>query len=102
MPEHRTIAPATYVRVCVVLVALTVVTVGFSFARVPGEWHIAFGLTIGLLKASLVVLFFMHALLSTRVTWAVIAVSGFWLSILLVLTLVDYFTRGMGPDLAGH
>ncbi len=44
----------------------------------------------------------MHALLSPRLTWAVIVVSCFWLGILLVLTLTDYFTRGMVPFMPGH
>ncbi|TMQ35631.1 MAG: hypothetical protein E6K70_01165 [Planctomycetota bacterium] len=60
------------------------------------------GLIIGLCKASLVVLFFMHALVSSRLTWIVIAVSGFWLGLLLVLTLCDYLTRGMVPFMPGH
>jgi cytochrome c oxidase subunit 4 len=101
MPE-RTISSATYLIVCAVLVGLTFLTVGVSFIPLPGVWHIVLGLTIALCKASLVVLFFMHALLSSRVTWAVIAVASFWLGILLVLTLSDYFTRGMVPFTPGH
>ncbi len=66
MPHERTISPATYIVVCVILVLLTVLTVGVSFLPVHGVWHIVFGLAIALCKASLVVLFFMHALLSTR------------------------------------
>jgi cytochrome c oxidase subunit 4 len=42
----------------------------------------------------LVVLFFMHAKYSTRLTKIVIA-SGFaWLAILIAFTLSDYFSRG--------
>jgi cytochrome c oxidase subunit IV len=101
MPQ-RTIAPATYVLVCVVLILLTVLTVSISFFHLPMAWHIVIGLAIGLTKATLVVLFFMHALLSDRVTWIVIVVSAFWLGILLVLTLCDYFTREMIPYMEGH
>lgn len=99
---ERIISPAIYVVVCVVLVLLTFLTVSVSFLDVPGIWHIVIGLIIGVTKASLVVLFFMHALYSTRLTWSVIAVAGFWLGILLVLTLADYFSRGLIPYMLGH
>jgi cytochrome c oxidase subunit 4 len=101
MPEH-TISPTTYTLVCLILVLLTVLTVSVSFLPVAGVWHIVIGLAIGLIKASLVVLFFMHLLLSDRVTWLVVAIAGFWLGILLVLTLTDYFSRGLVPYMPGH
>ena len=90
---ERILSPATYVIVCVVLVLLTVVTMSVSFMAVPGVWHIVIGLVIGVTKASLVVLVFMHALYSTRLTWSVIAVACFWLGILLTLTMTDFLTR---------
>jgi len=99
---ERIISPTIYVSVCVVLVLLTILTLTVSFIDVPGVWHIVIGLIIGVTKASLVVLFFMHALYSTRLTWSVIAVACFWLGLLLVLTLSDYFSRGMVPHMPGH
>lgn len=50
-------------------------------------------LTIAVLKAVLVVLFFMHAKYSSRLTWVVVLGGVFWLGILLTLTLSDYLTR---------
>ena len=47
-------------------------------------------------KATLVVLFFMHVKYSTRLTWAVVVGSVFWLGILLALTFSDYLTRPGG------
>jgi cytochrome c oxidase subunit IV len=99
---ERTISPRTYVIVCVLLIVLTVLTVAVSFAHLPGLWHLVFGLLIAVCKASLVVLFFMHVLISPRLTWLVIVVAAFWLGILLVLTLNDYFARGMVPFTPGH
>ncbi len=99
---HRTIAPRTYVLIGVLLILLTGLTVGLSFLPVPPSYHLIFGLAIAGLKASLVVLFFMHALISSRVTWIVIVVAVFWFGILLVLTLTDYLTRGMVPFMPGH
>jgi cytochrome c oxidase subunit 4 len=99
---ERMIKVRTYLIVCVLLILLTFLTVGVSFMPIAGRWHIAIGLTIALTKATLVVLFFMHVLLSPRLTWSVIVVTCFWLLILLVLTGADYATRGIVPFMPGH
>src|SRR5262245_45421509 len=99
---ERAIRARTYVVVCVLLVLLTFLTVGVSFLHLPGAWHVALGLTIAACKAALVVLFFMHALVSGRLTWIVIAVVCFWVVILFALTLGDYFSRGLVPFMPGH
>lgn len=99
---ERTIAARTYVIVCVLLVLLTVLTVAVSFFDVPGVWHIVIGLVIAACKASLVVLFFMHVLISPRVTWIAVIVVCFWVGVLFVLGLSDYFSRGMIPFTPGH
>jgi cytochrome c oxidase subunit 4 len=92
----------TYLIVCTLLVALTVLTVAISFVPVDGLWHIVLGIAIAIGKATLVVLFFMHALISPRLTWIVIAVASLWLGILFALTLSDYVSRGSIPFMPGH
>jgi cytochrome c oxidase subunit 4 len=99
---QRAIAARTHVVICVALVLLTCLTVGLSFLHLPAVGHLSLGLTIGLCKAALVVLFFMHALHSDRLTWIVIAVVCVWLLILFALTLTDYLTRGIVPHMPGH
>jgi cytochrome c oxidase subunit 4 len=100
---ERSIAPRTYYLVLAALLALTVLTTGLSFVNMrPGVLHVVVGLLIALAKATLVVLFFMHALVSPRLTWIVILVSVFWLGILLVLMMSDYLTRGQVPYMPGH
>jgi cytochrome c oxidase subunit IV len=99
---ERIISPLTYFIVCGLLILLTILTVSISFLPLTGTWHIVIGLTIALCKALLVVLFFMHVILSPRLTWTVIIVTCFWLGLLLVLTLADYFSRGMIPFTPGH
>ena len=101
MSEHAQSA-SVYVLVFAVLVALTVLTIGVSFIPLAGVWHVVVGMGIALVKASLVVLFFMHAVHSPRITWIVIGASIVWLGILLALTLCDYLTRGRIPHLPGH
>ena len=49
-----------YIAVFAALLALTLVTVGMSYLRLPSGPTIALGLAIASAKAALVVLFFMH------------------------------------------
>ena len=56
----------TYVVIDLVLIVLTVITVALSFIEEPALGHLLGGLVIGVIKAALVVLFFMHALRSRR------------------------------------
>src|ERR1043165_2864902 len=58
-----------------------------------GALNTVAALAIAVFKALIVVLFFMHVLYSTRLTWAVVVGSIFWLGILLTLTMSDYLTR---------
>ncbi len=64
MPE-RLLSPLSYGIVLVILMVLTVLTVGLSFLPSTGMMRIATGQAIAVVKASLVVLFFMHALKSS-------------------------------------
>jgi caa(3)-type oxidase subunit IV len=101
--SERLLSPLAFIIIDVVLIALTILTVGLSFLPATPSMHAVFGMGIGLVKASLVILFFMHALESTKQTWAVISVSVFWLIVVLgALTYSDYLTRGMLPYLPGH
>jgi len=75
-----------------VLMLCTYLTVQISYFDL-GAMNVVAALTIAALKATLVVLFFMHVKYSTRLTWAVVLGSVFWLGILLALTLGDYLTR---------
>jgi cytochrome c oxidase subunit IV len=101
--SERLLSPIAYVVIDVILVLLTILTVGVSFLPASTPVHIASGMAIAVVKASLVVLFFMHVLSSPANTRAVIAVTVFWLVIVfMTLTFSDYFTRGMIPNLPGH
>jgi cytochrome c oxidase subunit IV len=75
-----------------ILMLCTYLTVQIAFLDL-GAWNIVAALTIAVFKATLVVLFFMHVKYSTRLTWAVVLGSLFWLGILLALTMGDYLTR---------
>jgi cytochrome c oxidase subunit 4 len=101
--SERLLSPAAYVIVLVVLMLLTILTVGLSFVPSSGILRVATGQGIAVIKASLVVLFFMHALRSAAQTRAVIVVTVFWLVVVMAaLTFSDYLTRGLIPNLPGH
>ena len=91
MSEHI-VPKRTYYLIFATLMACTALTVAIAFVDL-GPLNAVAALTIAVFKATLVVLFFMHVKYSTRLTWAVVAGSVFWLGILLTLTMSDYLTR---------
>jgi len=82
----------TYYLIFLILMVCTAVTVAVAFVDL-GPFSTVVALGIAVLKATLVVLFFMHVKYSSRLTWAVVLGSLFWLGILLVMTAGDYLTR---------
>jgi cytochrome c oxidase subunit IV len=91
MSDHI-VPKRTYYIIFGILMLCTYITVQVAFFDL-GAFNIVAALAIAVLKATLVVLFFMHVKYSTRLTWAVVVGSIFWLGILLVLTMGDYLTR---------
>src|SRR6059036_600867 len=81
-----------YYAIFAALMACTAITVAIAFVDL-GPMNIVAAMAIAVFKATLVVLFFMHVRYSTRLTWAVVLGSVFWLAILLALTMSDYLTR---------
>ncbi len=92
----ETIVPTrVYYTVFLALLILTILTTWVAFFDL-GFFSPVVALTIAIIKASLVVLFFMHMRWSTRLTWVVGGAGLFWLGILFVLSLSDYLTRSWG------
>ncbi len=92
----ETIVPVrVYFTVFLALLILTFLTTGVAFLDL-GFFSPVVALTIAIVKASLVVLFFMHLRYSTRLTWVVGGAGLFWLGILFALSLSDYLTRVWG------
>jgi cytochrome c oxidase subunit IV len=91
MAEH--IVPTrVYYTIFAILMLCTYLTVQIAFFDL-GPLNTIAALVIAVFKATLVVLFFMHVKYGTRLTWAVVVGSVFWLGILLALTMGDYLTR---------
>jgi cytochrome c oxidase subunit 4 len=91
MSEHVTPA-RTYYTIFALLMFCTYLTWQVAYFDL-GPFNTVAALGIAIFKATLVVLFFMHVKDSSRLTWAVVIGSVFWLGILLALTLSDYLTR---------
>jgi len=92
MQKHIT-SEKNYYLIFGALIGLTLLTVAMSFVHLGEAGHLLVGLTIATTKAVLVVLFFMHLLYSSRLSWTMFLSGVFWLGILLALTLADYLTR---------
>ncbi len=91
MAEHVT-SRKIYFLVFGALIVLTVVT--WLVAQIDLGWaNDVVALTIAVVKALLVLLFFMHVRYSTRMTVLTAAAGFFWLAILIGITLSDYLTR---------
>ncbi len=85
-----------YYRIFASLMVLTAITVGIAFVDL-GYLNTFVAVTIAVIKATLVVLFFMHVKYSGKLIW-VFAGSGFlWLVVLFAFTLSDYMSRGWQP-----
>src|SRR5512141_2944878 len=90
--EQHVVPVRVYLTIFAALAALTVITVavaGFDF----GPLNLIVALGIAITKASLVVLYFMHARYSPRLTGVVVAAAIAFLVILVFLTWTDYMSR---------
>jgi cytochrome c oxidase subunit 4 len=97
MSEH--IVPVrVYITIFLVLLAGTALTVAAAFVSFPWRFNTVVALTIATIKATFVVLYFMHVRYSSRLVWVIVASALFWMGILFALTLSDYFTRGWIPS----
>ncbi len=93
MSEH--IVPVRiYVTIFLVLLVGTALTVAAAFVdfKVRGLNTIV-AMTIATVKATFVVLYFMHVRYSSRLVWVIVAAALFWMGILFALTFSDYWSR---------
>jgi cytochrome c oxidase subunit IV len=97
--EHRVaehsehiVSPKIYFTIFLALIIGTTLTTWAAFQDFR-QFNIVIALAIATAKATLVVLYFMHARYSPKRTHLVIVCAIFWLAIMLALTLADYQTR---------
>jgi cytochrome c oxidase subunit IV len=92
-PAYLHVVPRkVYFAVAAALMVLLVLT--YAAAQIDlGPFNIVVALAIAFTKAILVVLFFMEARWSSRLTWVILAAGLLWLALLLGGTLDDFLTR---------
>ncbi len=95
---HHVVPVRTYVAVFLALIVLTFTTVAISKLEL-GEFNFIVAITIAVIKASLVVWFFMHLSQSSSMTRLIAGAGFFWMAILIVFVLSDYFSRPWQPGL---
>ena len=95
MSEHI-VSKNLYFLIFGALMVLTAITVGVAFVNL-GPLNNVVALTIAVIKALLVILYFMHVRYSSRLTQVFCGAAFIWLIILFSLTLSDYFSRQWLP-----
>ena len=97
MGHHHVSSTAMFTNVLLLLLFLTVITVAVS--RVDfGSANMLIAMAIASVKASLVILFFMHLKWDTAINRIVFLSSFLFLSLLFIFTLADFGTRRIDSD----
>jgi len=86
------VSPKVYYTIFSCLMVLTALTVAASTVDL-GSFNVVVALGIAIVKATLVLLYFMHLRYSQKLTWLVVSAAFVWLFILIGLTMSDELTR---------
>ena len=85
---------STYYLIFGALMVLTAITVAVAFQPL-GVWNFPVAIAIAITKATLVILFFMHARYSSKLIKLFVGTAFFFLAILLGMTMTDVLSRGL-------
>ncbi len=89
---HTIVPIKVYIINAIALGALMLLTIGAAYVNL-GSLNPVVAMVIAIIKAALIVLFFMNVKYSSKLTWLFVAGAFFWLFILLGMFLPDYFSR---------
>lgn len=81
-----------YWMVFFILMILLLATVGAAYINL-GHFNVPVAYSIAIVKAALILWFFMHLKQSTRLSHVFAFASFAWLALMLIITLGDYFSR---------
>jgi cytochrome c oxidase subunit IV len=93
--EHHIVSPVVYATILGCLLAATALTIFASYLEL-GPWNPVIAIAIACVKATLVVLYFMHVKYSSKLTKLTVGAGVFTFLILVGMSLSDYFTRAWG------
>lgn len=91
--EHKSAGIGTLIAVFAALMALLGLTVWVAHMNLGPRVSLAVALTIAIVKAVLIILYFMNVRYSSHRVWLAASAGFFWM-IILVSILDDYMTRG--------
>lgn len=96
------ISVATYWRIFGGLMGLMILTVAAwwiekNLVHLPGWLAIGIAMGIAIAKTLLIVIYFMHVKVSSKITQLFAAGAFVWLLILFIITMGDYVARGWPP-----
>jgi cytochrome c oxidase subunit 4 len=93
--EHHIVTPLQYCYVFAALLVGTAITVGAAYIPL-GPLNPIVALGIACTKATIVILFFMHAAYQSRLIKITIASGFFVFLVLIAMTMTDYMSRTWG------
>ena len=93
--ENHVVSPKLYLGIFIALLCLTALTTAASYVELY-VFNVVVALAIAVIKASLVVLFFMHVKYSPKLTKLTVLSGLFIFLVLMTLTLADYISRAWG------
>lgn len=93
--EHHIVSPKLYLAIGGALIVLTAATTAISYVEL-GVFNAVVALAIACMKATLVVLFFMHIKYSSKLTKLTVAAGFFTFLVLITMTMTDYISRAWG------
>jgi cytochrome c oxidase subunit 4 len=94
--EHHVVPISVYITIFLSLMVLTALTV-FAATKDFGPGNTIIAVSIAVLKATLVILFFMHVRYNDNIVRIAVFAGFLWLGVMIVLTLSDYIARGWLP-----
>lgn len=96
--ERHVVPVSLYLKIFGWLMFLLILTLAVAMVDLPGPLNIIVAMTVAIIKAVLIILYFMHVKYSSRLTWLFAGAGFAWLLIMFSLTFSDYFSRGWLPQ----
>ena len=93
--DHHIVGPKIYGLILLALMVLTATTTGVAFLNL-GVFSPIVAIGIACIKATLVILFFMHIKYSSRLMMLTVGAGFFTFLVLITMTLSDYMSRAWG------
>lgn len=94
--SEKIVSPKIYLGIFLALMVLTAATIAAAYMDL-GPLNLPVALAIAAVKATLVVLYFMHVRYNPRLIGLGIVLAVAWLGVLVVITFGDYLSRGWIP-----